>query len=119
MREIKVRAFDGERMIYRGLHDRNWYTEHKRGKLVKECHPRDKNMPVSEFTGLLDKNGTPIYEGDILRIIDVDFANKETASVVFEKGAFREDYYGYTINYKPYVIEVIGNKWANPELQEG
>lgn len=81
---------------------------------------------IGQFTGLYDKNGKEIYEGDILRFYD---NNKEYVCVVGwnnEVGAwcirFKEEEY---IGIRPlgewifeYKIEVIGNIYDNKELLE-
>ena len=71
---------------------------------------------VRQYTCLTDINGKKIFEGDIVRI-----KYKETTieKAVIEYAGF--GFYGATIgdyweleNY--YEIEVIGNRWDNPEL---
>jgi uncharacterized phage protein (TIGR01671 family) len=77
---------------------------------------------VGQFTGLRDKNGKEIYEGDICSLVDFDH-NKRIEEIVYIAGSFclgrcislRQT---QTDNYK-YVgdsIEVIGNIHENPEL---
>lgn len=82
---------------------------------------------LTEFTGLCDKNGKEIYEGDICLCEicnnwDMEF-NKEQIQVKFSSGAFcpvyldgREfcDEEERPIRYKNF--KVLGNVWENPEL---
>lgn len=57
---------------------------------------------LGQFTGLTDKNGTKIFEGDIVRYGD------SIHKVVFEQQ-----------NGTAYQLEVIGNIYDNPELIGG
>jgi hypothetical protein len=76
------------------------------------------DMPVMQFTGLTDKNGKEIYEGDIL----IDEANRKRI-VVFDYGAFKVMWNNdnptqlnlYPLNKH---WEVVGNIHENPELLE-
>ena len=77
---------------------------------------------VTQFTGLLDKNGKEIYEGDLFRIIDPE--DKSTCEIVFKDGAFRKKYWQWEDGLQYPIIdkfdlenfEVIGNIYENPEL---
>ena len=78
---------------------------------------------VGQYTGLIDKNGRKIFEGDIVYCKSrLDNANMV---VIFECGQFRmvlsENYRSYQTNSGFYDIncfdkEVIGNIHDNPEL---
>ena len=60
-REIKFRAWNGEQMVFPDYIDRNglaWW---------KENSIRTNSDKVMQFTGLTDRNGTEIYEGDIMQ----------------------------------------------------
>jgi len=119
-REIKFRAWDGEQMLNRTLFDRNWYTWEN--KCVRGAVPNDaRALEVMQYTGLKDKNGKEIYEGDIM-----DYDDPEDSSVFaveFSNGAFRAGYIDWTVDLIYPTLNginsqcrVIGNIYENPEL---
>lgn len=73
-----------------------------------------------EYTGLKDKNGLKIYDGDILkdefdRVSQVYWVDKEARFTIREVG--RKTEYFMLINHLH--VEVIGNIYENPELLKG
>lgn len=74
---------------------------------------------LMEWTGLYDKNGEDIYEGDIL----FESFGEKYYKVVFENGSFRAEFDGGFEEYSFDLIdvvaqgyEVVGNIYENPEL---
>lgn len=77
---------------------------------------------VGQFTGLTDKNGTKIFEGDILEGVDYD-EEYGFGIVTWYDGAFwieNGSWCGtFCENYNATAFEVIGNIHDNPELIGG
>ena len=78
---------------------------------------------VGQYTGLTDKNGNEIFEGDI--VLKRTYNGKKPFPVTFDSGMFHCGYgggsstatHGYTLDDSQ--IEIIGNIHDNPELMGG
>lgn len=86
---------------------------------------------VGQFTGLCDKNGNKIFEGDIVKIAgdsnNDDWKNVNyIAQIVFLDGGFcaidgtidNYSFRRYSLSRCEFDLEVIGNIHDNPELLE-
>ena len=75
---------------------------------------------VGQYTGLTDKNGTRIFEGDVIRDEDGDVMVvkwlTESAAFVLEPKPYASVYFYGTLSSR---IEIIGNIYDNPELMNG
>ena len=116
-----VRLFDdkGNRhhRIYPG------YAESDCGDLYPDWYEVDPET-VGQFTGLTDKNGKKIFEGDIIEHHVQGDILVNRGVVVWIESEARFAYRLRTMEpgfymHKPETVEVIGNIHDNPELLEG
>lgn len=96
---------------------------YQNGNIVKEDV---KNYELMQSTGLKDKNGKEIFEGDILAIetyegiLNVNiFWDRKHALFMFESKKYNEkDLLAELVEDNTYPFEIAGNIYKNPELLE-
>ena len=134
-REIKFRGKDRENWYYGDLvqeirHNDNKLfdgtmtyirnCEYKNGDYIGDSFPVSSET-IGQYTGLHDKNGKEIYEGDIVKI---KYRDEDIGKVIYEHNGFSIDVTNMNKNYGRVsfvnnFMEVIGNIYDNPELLGG
>lgn len=120
MRDIKFRAWFRKNngfMMYSG------FSVNPNG-IIFNIHNEKQDAVLMQYTGLEDKNGVRIYEGDLIKAIKYEnILQDEISQVVFRSGAFQlqtiEFEYNAMLslcNIKMRNIEVVGNIYENKEL---
>ncbi|WP_176397926.1 YopX family protein [Bacillus cereus] len=83
--------------------------------------PEQRAFNVMQYTGLKDKDGKDIYEGDIVRISGHPFQGSINIDGIYEVG-YNELMElccgGWYLHRMRHWAEVIGNIYENPELLE-
>lgn len=128
-REIKFRAWDGEKMMDTFSVQSNGDGINYRGNIMT-------SWVLMQYTGLKDKNGKEIYQGDIVQFINL-LEVEDRGYVKFRDGSFRlsknlnpskewdgeirqwndgsHDWYSIE-NLESFEMELVGNIYESPEL---
>jgi len=143
-RTIKFRAFDKNTAEMIAADD--WYFGEELEPFVDMMEQLSEDFALMQYTGMKDKHGAEIYEGDILLIPD-EYTDpmppgsgkgyttqwKHSAPVSFENGSFgvtitdpadifhRKGFWAFPLIEAemggwPDEIEIVGNIHENPEL---
>ena len=127
MREIKFRAWDKKKGQFVTVY--NLPIEGSIADLKWSLKPEDENIILMQFTGLHDKNGKEIWEGDVVNVTR-DLVAKISPAIGVIK--YFGDHFGisdrveghhtslYDVAYSKcfywHDVEVLGNIYENPEL---
>ena len=139
MREIKFRAWDTteEKMWYKDEDFPTYLNEFRFNDYIKQLQKDD--VVLMQYTGLKDKNGVEIYEGDVVRTLEVKTGNPAfvlklagmeiTTTVIWSDGGFiLRDKLGNTTDYTLLAeltaiqrnpgleLEVIGNIYEDATI---
>lgn len=120
----KYRAWDKETKTMNGMAE----IYRNRNQEI-ELRPRDRNIVLMQSTGLVDKNGKEIFEGDI--VTDGEFARivqyHQTLGFYMFDEEDNERFFSDSANLEDFeedakivseILEIIGNVYENPELLE-
>jgi len=118
MRELKFRGWDKK---HKSMTEINNHFMYLNGSLMvvggkdntgSWSAPR-ANYELMQYTGLSDKNGVEIYEGDIVKCSHHN--EKAISEVKFIDGCFIIS--GFYIDASwDFPLEVIGNRYENPDI---
>jgi uncharacterized phage protein (TIGR01671 family) len=120
MRDIKFRVWDGDIMHQ----DCSMFIEIDDGT-VWENDPQEEyhdslkerhGYTLMQYTGLKDKNGKEIYEGDIIKTTNYRNGRETNGVVKFEADVCESGFNFGSIGWYKDEFEIIGNIYEHPHL---
>ena len=127
MKTVKFRIWNGMEMVYDITSGKfgTFYVNPEKGNglnpedtasLTVNTTKYHEGTPLMQYSGIDDKNGKEIYEGDIFKL----GVEKEVFEVRFEHGCFMAfcngKQYGLIGELQICFIDIIGNIYQNAEL---
>ncbi len=135
MREIKFRAFDSKGIAGKVSIGKMELFDDMLAFRFAHFEQDVEDIIFEQFTGLHDKNGKEIYEGDIVRRLETDWISKsdndprtleqylkniaDIGKIEFDNGEFFVNVKGYHCSIivgEHGFLEIIGNIHENSEL---
>lgn len=119
-RAIKFRGLSEHGWRYIDLTDSSGFSRELLELMAKDDLAFNWKTPLEQFTGLRDKNGKEIYEGDILSVVEfkapivVGWKESHATFVLRKNGWMYDHYFGQGAEAEQ--CEVIGNIHENAEL---
>lgn len=107
MREIKFKVWDGVDYMSRPFTLDN--IQRRRIEFTSDC-------VLLQLTGVLDRNGKELYEGDIIAWEYNDFAEKCVSPIRYNSNMGCFDIPMDNDGQRPLPFEILGNIYQNPEL---
>lgn len=125
MRDIKFRIWDTENKEMLKVQELDFESTFYGGRIaIRPYQYNDyfdtEDMILMQYTGLHDKNGKEIYEGDIVKI---KHKYEDVGKIIYEHNGFTVDVmnmnrpYG-RVSFVNNFMEVIGNIYENKDLLE-
>ena len=123
-RPIHFRAWDGEKMHCNEdalfIDNSWWYGKSEYDTPPLGAYSGNDEAVIMQFTGLLDRNGKEIFEGDVVE-------HRNYIKELLGKYEVRWGLFGFTLHdplhpellsyyVSPEQLEIIGNIYENPEL---